>query len=119
MELNSDCVRDILLTAEENEGMCYPGKYPLLDKYDEEVVVYHINQCHMNDLILKKVYTDDEICIPDLTPKGHDYLANIRNSDIWAKTKELGKELGCKSLNALISLSSQIIATLIRAKFNI
>jgi hypothetical protein len=48
MRLKPDCVRDILFTIEENTGytkiMNYPkeGNYPLLQKYSEEEVRYHI-----------------------------------------------------------------------------
>ena len=109
MRLNPDCIRDILLTAEENEDMCYPGKFDLLDKYNEKEVIYHINQCDSYQLIFKRAYYDNQYCITDLTPRGHDFLANIRSQKAWAKVKETAAENDGLSLNALISISSQKI----------
>ena len=50
MRLNPDCIRDILLTVEENTGykesMFYETKddFKLLKKYSEDVVRCHIKQ---------------------------------------------------------------------------
>ena len=90
MKLNPNCIRDILLTVEDNTGymkhMIYPESkpYPLLDKYDAEEVLYHINQCELTGFFTDVVKFIDRSCtILDLSPKGHEFLANIRTDENW------------------------------------
>lgn len=117
MRLNPDCIRDILLTAEKNENMYYPKTYELLSKYETNEVIYHIKQCDMSHLIILTEYSGNEYSINDLTPQGHEFLANIRTNHIWDNTKSLAKDIGCDSLKSLIDISSKIIINLIKTKF--
>ena len=49
--------------------------------------MYHINQAEKSDLIYGVEYFEcgSDIYISDLTPKGHEFLANIRNDTVWKK----------------------------------
>ena len=59
MRLNPDCIRDILLTVEENTGyresMLYESnqEFARLKKYSEDVVRYHMKQCDLNGYFTK------------------------------------------------------------------
>ncbi len=124
MRLNMDCLRDILLCVEENTGLrksCYfvdsdlavaqsysddefetIPKYQvaLLSSYSNDELIYHVHYCVYAELILPFDNSSDEkIMIADLTPKGHEFLGNIRNPDNWAKTKEVGGKIGAFGLN--------------------
>ena len=94
MKLNINCIRDILLTIEENCDFETPWEYQedspdskFLSNYNHEEIVYHIKQAEKSDLIDGVDYFESgsNIYISDLTPKGHEFLANIRNDTVWKK----------------------------------
>ena len=121
MRLNPDCIRDILLTVEENTGyskfMEYPKSYPLLKPYSDEEVLYHIKQCEMSNLLTKVHYYIGGGCsIQDLTPGGHEFLANIRLDTNWNKTKDIAKTVGSTSLNAITEIASTVITNIIKGQ---
>ena len=122
MKLNPDCIRDILLTVEEltdfNHYLEYrinSDVFPKLSKYTHEEIIYHIRQCDKSFLILKVNYYDagDCITIQDLSPKGHEFLANIRSDNIWNNTKAISKKIGSCSLEALTNIASTVVTQLI------
>ena len=98
MKLNPDCVRGILLTIEEKcdfSTSWYYSKNELeskyLTKYSHEEIIYHIGQCDKSGLIDGVAYYDggDSILIGDLSPYGHEFLANIRTETVWKKLSKL------------------------------
>ena len=117
MKLNPDCVRDILLTVEEtssfNRYTCYSVddmNFDRLRKYSHEEIIYHIKQCNESHLIsgVQSYDCGDEINIQDLTPSGHQFLANIRSETNWQKTKEIANKSGSVALNILETISRGI-----------
>ncbi|CEQ14820.1 DUF2513 domain-containing protein [Paraclostridium sordellii] len=124
MRLNPDCVRDILLTVEENTGfnldMSYPSEniFPRLISYSPEEVLYHIKQCEASYLITKVHWFLGGSClISDLTPDGHKFLADIRSDTNWSKTKEISKNIGTSSLDAIKQIATGVITELIKSQF--
>lgn len=96
MKLDLDCVRDILLTVEENTGyqkyITYSintKQYESLQKYENKKVMYHILQCEKSNLIeAKQIDLAGNILIKDLTPCGHKFISNIRENKNWNKVKK-------------------------------
>lgn len=128
MKLNSDCVRDILLMVEENTDFLNVVEYRKsvnihdnISKYTHEEIIYHIKQCEMSGLIDEVLYCNDGdfVTISDLTPKGHEFLANVRQEKIWNGIKSIAKKVGSTSLSALVQISSNVIAEIIKAQFGI
>lgn len=140
MKLNFDCVRDVLLYIEENTSINSSAIFKktlddflssdisnddnasyksIYDIYGEDVVFYHLNYCHNAQLIYMNSFNDGSIYADDLSPKGHDFLANIRNDNIWNNTKEVASKVGSKSLEALVQISSNVITTIIQKQFNL
>lgn len=144
MKLNLDCVRQILLCVEEHTGLrksCYfidsglepseilignsptpPPEYQieLLQHFDNDEIIYHINYCIESGLLS----TDQplglyRIFVSDLTPKGHDFLENIRDNKIWDGVKNVANKIGAKSLDSVFQISTNIMIQLIKAYFNI
>jgi hypothetical protein len=120
MKLNPDCIRDILLTVEENTGyqqfMSYPGKgvYPFLSKYSEDEVYYHIYQCKDSGFFRDlKTFLGGSLLITDLSPFGHEFLANIRQDTNWQKVKDTAKKVGSTSLSAIAQIAAGVIQGLI------
>lgn len=139
MKLNLDCVRDILLCVESNTGLrkgcsfvdftlenspifhdevTTPPDYQLelLKKYEIDELIYHINYCSDADLII----TSDEfapyiLLVMDLTPQGHEFIANIRNESVWDKVKSTSAKIGIASVPAVIEIASKVASSLIRS----
>lgn len=128
MKLNPDCIRDILLTVEEIVD-CHtcidfePGnlsQYEKLNKYSEEEVFYHINQCDLSGFFadLSKTVIG-EYRIFDLSPKGHEFIANIRKDTVWNGIKTVSAKVGAASLTAITQIASNVISELIKAQFGL
>lgn len=126
MRLNIDLIRDILLTVEENTDFDSYYEYTTnqqdkrLKKYSHEEIIYHLNQCNLAELIIADIDDSGSIAtVSDLTPKGHEFLANIRENKIWRGIKNIAKEVGSTSLSAIIQISSNVITELIKAQFGL
>lgn len=134
MRLDMDCVRDALLCIEENTSVwknCYfvdselakaavilceevaipDYQQELQKKYDNEKLIYHILYCIDANLARKtERKIEYSVGVADLTPDGHQFIANIRNNSNWQKTKELGGKVGAFSLS-MVSKIAEGIAT--------
>ena len=126
MKLNPDCVRDILLVVEDETTATHKAAYPskpvetLDTKYSEEVVLYHVVQC-----IEAGYFRDAQNCgrmgflIPDLSPDGHSFLANVRKDTIWSGVKVIAEKVGANSMTAVTQIASNVISELIKAQFGL
>lgn len=127
MKLNPDCIRDILISVELNTDarthFLYPeeiDKCPNLSNYSDNEIRYHISQCAMSNLILSR--NEDlagNIRIIDLTPSGHEFLANMRSDTVWSKTKNIAHEIGVTSLTALKDVSTAVLTEIIKASLHL
>jgi len=124
MKLNPDCIRNILLTVENTTGygsyMRYPSntEYELLKSFSYEEVMYHIKQAELSGFTSKVSYflgIGEGCLIQDLSPKGHEFVANIRLDNNWNKTKEIAKSVGSYSLDALTKIATGVITNLINS----
>lgn len=99
MKLNPECIRDILIEIENSTG--YQTFWTFdestaesgnLSQYTYEELAYHISQCNKAGLIDGyKVYDFGESgFVSDLSPYGHEFLANIRTDTVWNKLKTTG-----------------------------
>lgn len=123
MKLNPDCVRDILLTVEEvcdgDDFLHIDEDYDLesdnfLYKYNLKEILYHIRQCNMCGFFIgcSSDYNDGYL-IMDLSPEGHEFLADIRSNSIWNKVKKKSEQIGVKSLGALSQIAISVTTALI------
>ncbi len=126
MKLNSDCVRAILLTVEKHTDFNTPFQYdkddfdyPLLKKYSYDEIVYHIKQCELSNLIFGVHYFDggNNVVISDLSPEGHQFIANIREDKVWKGVKTVACKVGSTSLSAITQIASGVVSELIKAYF--
>lgn len=134
MKMDPDCIRDILLQTEErfviiplprlNFDTCKmedpkplpKEKYPYIYQYDMKKLIYHVELAAEMDFIklndLKDIYK-----IEDLTAQGHLLLADIRNEDVWSKTKDIAKKTGISSLDALKQIAVNVVSSMITNYF--
>lgn len=123
MQLNPNCIRDILLTVEELVDYRHYIEYrkneknpfPKLLQYSHDEIVYHINQCKLSEFILYTHFYDIDktIVIGDLSPKGHEFLANIRSNNNWDKILNIAHEVGSTSLDVLLKISTGVLTQMI------
>ena len=127
MKLNPDCLRDVLISVEEHTGYKVRTYYPsdkmnsLRKKYSDMEIRYHIIQASKAGLI-EPITEDDQlsrIFIDDLTPKGHDFLANIRSDTFFEKAKKIAKELGLESVRDLHQIATSIALVAIKGYFGL
>lgn len=127
MKLNPDCIRDILLTVESATTLdqpisIYPDALPeFLSIYSSDEVMYHIKQCELSGLFGDKVTwcLGGNCLIRFLSPAGHQFLADIRSDNNWAKTKEIAKNVGSESLSAIKDIATGVIASLIQKQLGL
>ena len=69
--------------------------------------MYHIRQAEASGLIDVVHYYDfgTSVLVRDLTPQGHDFLANITNEPVWKKALEKGANV---SLPVLIEIAKEV-----------
>ncbi len=120
MRLDLDCVRDILLTVEEYSGynklVYFPEHFSndILQRYDEDTIRYHINQCILSDLIIPFIDGGQwdllgRTQIRDLSPSGHEFIANIRNDSSWNRVKKHAVQIGTSSISAVIQIAKTLV----------
>ncbi|MBW7475958.1 DUF2513 domain-containing protein [Paenibacillus oenotherae] len=124
MKLNPDCIRAILLTVEDESGydresdFYIPLSKPRLTDFSYEEVFYHIDQCRMSGLVTRVRKTmNPSYHVEDLTPTGHAFLADIRSDTNWNKTKEIAKNVGSFSLDALTKIAVGVVTAAINKNF--
>ncbi len=115
MRLNIDCIRDILLTADEvlssqNDMSCYPPiKYDRLKKYTFKEINFHIMQCSMSNLVVVQRYVDGGISIRNITPQGYEFIDKISSNTAWKKIKNTLKPIGSASLKTVIEVALTVL----------
>lgn len=117
MRLNPDCMRDVLLVAEENlplnGSLPMSDLLPLLPGYSEDEITYtclKLNEANLLN-IFKTPYPGGTFVndIREITYNGHQFLENIRNQSTWETVKQKLSLLGSSSVPVIMSVASQVI----------
>ena len=137
MKLDIDCVRDILLSVEENTGLhkscrfideylmnkscaamdVEPEEIPayqasLQERHSNNKLIYHVNYCVKAGLI--EAADDHEgfaVLVSDLSFSGHELLENIRSHGNWEKIKAILSALGSFSIGTLQQAAADFVAS--------
>jgi hypothetical protein len=117
MRLNPDCMRDVLLVAEENlplnGSLPMSDLLPLLPGYSKDEITYtclKLNEANLLN-IFKTPYPGGTFVndIREITYNGHQFLENIRNQSTWETVKQKLSLLGSSSVPVIMSVASQVI----------
>ncbi len=113
MQIDNDCIRNILFTIEEHStyssACCMREalqKYPKLETYDVEKINYHLRYLEMKGLIFKP--EPNFIFDYDLTPSGHEFISNIRDNNNWNKIKGISSSIGFASLKVVSAIAEGV-----------
>lgn len=132
MQLKPDCVRDTLLFLEENLTIDYEKdnfNSITLAQLTEQMMLKHTN--YNAEDIWYTVYNLHKIrfiegrisnagnhkmmfCdIENITWNGHQFLNTIRPTNIWEATKQGASKLGLMSMNALSTISMEVMKAVV------
>ncbi len=122
MRLNPDCLREVLLTLENeltlNDNF-KPVRYSskkllesnLNQSFDDKEIIYSLIQLSKSGYIeMREVGADQYFAayITDITPLGHNLLNNIRPKSNWDKVLSVVKNTSNYSLSALSTIAINI-----------
>ena len=117
MKRDFDVLRAVLLKVEAIGDPEEPQINSLsLDGIDQPITNEHVKLAIESELIegVCKFSTNNRILlttIRGLTPRGYDFLDNIRNDAIWGKIKShVASTVGTASLEVIEKFASQIIS---------
>lgn len=125
MRLNPDCMRDVLLVAEEhvplNGSLSMGNLLSLLPSYSKDELTYTCLKLNEGNLLnILKMNSDNATSvanISDITYEGHQFLENIRNQSTWETVKQKLSLLGSSSVPVIMSVASQLMTEKIKASF--
>lgn len=120
LKLNHDCIRDVLLFAEElpynnqvtNDSIFESER---LEKYSKDEICYTITKIGNDDAKLINGYVKIAsgkpyiTCIKSLTFEGHKYLDNIRDPKIWKESKKISSKITSVSIDIMSTIASNVI----------
>lgn len=129
MELNKDCVRDVLLSCEEllkmdEEGymnsLSHEELEQVLPNYKTEDIIYTVVKLKEAGFLDVKVTRASgnilvDVRIYDITFTGYEFLNDIRDDNNWKKVKEIAKSVGAFSINMIAQIAVGVIQTNISA----
>ena len=79
--------------------------------------MYHLIQCGKSNLIeCSQLDLSGNLIIKDLTPRGHEYLNNIRKDTNWSKVKKISKSVGAESLKVMEDIAVGVITNVINSQ---
>lgn len=124
MKLNQDCIRDLLLYLEENLKLNdYLSISNIsLKNYSSEELLYTTDKLYEAGYLKcsRKVYdnTDLMIFVSSITYTGHQFLDNIRDDKVFAKTKSILSGFKSVSIEIISETASKVITNLINQQLN-
>lgn len=125
MKLNPDCTRAVLLAV---EAVCDIDHYfssiddieAVQGDFTFEEILYHARQCNLSGMFYKcEIYLSDGFSVVDLSPQGHEFLANIREDTIWNNVKAVSAKVGSKSINAISQIATSVVSEIIKSQLGL
>lgn len=127
MQLNPDCIRDILIVLEKqpfNHPLEFNDILPLLpNHYDSDVVEYTSLKLKEAGFINAITSSDFEgnylVSFIDITYSGHQFLNNIHSDTVWSNVKEISKKVGSSSVSAISQIATGVISAIIKSQLGL
>ena len=120
MKLNHDCVRDLLLYLEDNLNFNNEIKINKLNlrDYSQEDLLYTAQKLIEANYIncVTSRYYDNKlpfILVKSITFEGHQFLDNIRDENVYSKTKTILSTFKSVSIDIFSETASKVITALI------
>lgn len=125
MKLNHDCVRDLMILAEESLDMSNYIRCSKVEMkpYSTDEIIYAA--CKLQEVglidanITKFMNGGRDVTISDITWTGHEFLDNIRDDKVWKQTKGVVSTLTSVSLNMISNIASQVLTNIINKQMGL
>lgn len=119
MELNQDCIRDILLTIEDMdynmEGLTKETfeKTKRMQKYDPIQILYTLKRLYDAHFV-EVAFAKGEAFyafynVHSMTYEGHQLLDSIRDDHIWSETKKRASKVSSVSIPVLQNIATSVM----------
>lgn len=126
MKLNPDCMRAVLFYIESNQDMncgtlekIYSHKIvnALNNSFNSDEILYSIKQLNDSFYLKSTIFkTSNYSCaVIDITPRGHEFINNVRNDVAWNQTKEIAKQNKSFSIEILGQIANAIASAIAQA----
>ena len=114
MQRDMDLVRNILLAIEGSAKDPRSWIALELPPHSKAAISYHVQLLHEKGFLqaidASHMGPDGYEWLPQrLTWQGHEFLDNIRDPDVWRRTKEGAKQVGGFSLEVLAALAKGLV----------
>ena len=126
MKLNQDCIRDLLLYLEENlsyQNFVTINNISLKDFSNSDLVYTADKLIEAGYLDCIKSRSMDEECptiiAKSITYAGHQFLDNIRDDKVFAKTKSVLSGLKSVSVEIISETASKVITNMINQQLGL
>lgn len=115
MPRDMELIRELLLRFERNDTSIPPG-------HAQEEVAYHVKQMRLSGLVDAHIVERPspgkvkpvDFIVHDLTPAGHDFIAKIRNENLWSKVKtELAKKGVPLTLDLVVHAAEHVVKAML------
>lgn len=118
MRRDMDIIRQLLLKLEAHDlspgstqGLSCYGEELAIDGVEAKTIGHHLEMLVDAGLITVKhngMINGHEIYFERLSWKGHEFLAAIRDKEIWAQTKDLARRGGTEGLTAIWDIAKAL-----------
>lgn len=122
MQLNHECVRDLLLYVEDHAN--YRSKLSAdsikLEKYSLEEIVYTVEKLseaeYLNVTCINRAGGQlPGFIIQSITFDGHEFLDNIRDDNVWIELKKQLSKFSSSSLSIMSSVATRVLSSMIKS----
>lgn len=111
MKRSMDLIREILLTVEQQDNGV-PGWKLSIENVEHAVLTEHLVLTHEAGLIEGSLWSgmnSRTFNVRRLTWRGHEFLDNIRDPEIWQKTKLGAEKFGGFSIDVVAAIAKGLV----------
>jgi Hypothetical protein (DUF2513) len=121
MKRDLDLMRDMMLWIEETgDGEAYVDfNSDKFKPYDPKQIREHVLLLSEAGYIGEWLDDDDGVSVLRLNNSGHDFLASIKDDDIWEKTKNSAQKIGSATLELTFGLAKEYAKQKAKSLFGI
>ena len=135
MTLELDCVRDVMLAVEELQQFDENGSFVRLgyrsiiksyrcEGYSEEQMRHTLFQIAQSGLVIADIRPRrspdfDFYWVEYITPKGHEFLNNLRDNDVFAKIKGVLNGTTNFSLDIVSDIAKELGKNILKQKLGL
>lgn len=118
MRRDMDLIRALLLRLEELDA--HPGATHRLSRHDEELAIEgfdkksigsHLEMLIDSGLIVTadgELHNGSYVLFQRISWTGHEFIASVRDKDIWAQTRDVAKKGGIEAISAIWEIAKSV-----------